>query len=126
LLERGILAAEKMGTSAKQPSRIIVVLKLPRYEVPLLLTQARGIVERMRGNSRFPSPLPSLAAVQAAIDDLSEAETKTLTRARDSVSARDAKRMVLVSRLQQLAAYVQAIATANPEHAASSSPRACT
>ena len=119
LLARGILRREEMSASAKQPSRFIVVLKLPEYEVPLLVMRARGIVERMTGNSWFPSPLPSLAVVQAAIDDLFDAETKTLTRVMDSVTARDAKRMILVTRLQQLAAYVESIANANPEHGAS-------
>lgn len=108
-----------MSHSAKTPSRFIVVLKLPEYEVPLLLVQARAIVERMTGNSWFPSPTPSLAVVQAAIDDLSEAETTTLTRLKGSAAARDEKRRALVVRLQHLASYVQVIADANPEHAAS-------
>jgi hypothetical protein len=119
LLEPGMLALESMGTSAKQSPRFVVVLKLPRYQVPLLLVQARGIVGRMTGNSWFPSPLPSLAVVQQAIDDLSEAETRTLSRAPDAVAARNEKRRDLVALLQYLVAYVQAIATANPEHAAS-------
>ena len=108
-----------MSTSAKPPSRFVVVLKLPEYEVPLLVTRARAIVERMTGNSWFPSPSPSLAVVQAAIDDLFEAETKTLTKVTGSATARNDKRTVLVSRLQQLRSHVEAIATANPEHAGS-------
>jgi hypothetical protein len=108
-----------MSTSAKSPPRIIVVLKLPEYEVPLLVTRARSIVERMTGNQWFPSPMPSLAAVQAALEDLFEAQAATLSGNKSSVPARDGKRTVLVLRLQQLRSYVEAIATANPENAAS-------
>jgi hypothetical protein len=108
-----------MSTSTKLPPRIVVVLKLPEYRVPLLITRARTIVGRMTGNSWFPTPLPSLAVVEAAIDDLFAAQTTTLNGPKGSVTARDEKRIVLVVRLQQLAAYVEAIATANYENAAS-------
>ena len=118
-LAGGILGCEKMSTSTRQTPRFVVVLKLPEYDVPLLVIRARSIVERMTDNSWFPSPSPSLAVVQVAIDDLFEAETKTLTGVVGSTTARDHKRTVLVSRLQQLAAHVEAIATANPEHAGS-------
>jgi hypothetical protein len=107
-----------MGLSAKPPPKIVVVLKLPEYEVPLLIVRARGILLAMTGNNWFPAPFPSLAEVEAATDDLFESETRTLTRVVDSVSDRNAKRMVLLSRLQRLAAYVEAIAIANPEHGA--------
>jgi hypothetical protein len=119
LLERATLHAEKMSTSAKRPSRFVVVLKLPEYQVPRLLVHARGIVERMSGNPWFPSPRPTLAVIQAAIDDLSDAETNRLTRTKGTVEVRDEKRTVLVLRLQHLAAYVEAIASANAEQAAS-------
>jgi hypothetical protein len=108
-----------MSTSTKLPPRIIVVLKLPEYETPLLIAQARAIVERMTNNQWFPSPLPTLAVVQAAIDDLFEAYTRTLSRAMGTVTLRDEKRVVLVTRLQQLAAYVEAVANAHPEQAGS-------
>jgi hypothetical protein len=93
-------------------------LKLPRYRAPLLVTRAKAIVERMTGNTWFPKPLPALGVVQAAIDDLFDAEARTLTRAPDSVPARDQKRLVLVTRLESLRDYVQSIADANPEQAA--------
>jgi hypothetical protein len=108
-----------VSTSAKQAPRIIAVLKLPRYRVPLLLARVRMIVERMTGNTWFPTPVPALGIIQAAIDDVDDAQTTTLTRLKDSVAARDEKRVVLLSRLESLRGYVQAIANANPEHAGS-------
>lgn len=107
-----------MALSAKRPPKIVVILKLPEYETPLLIVRARGIIQRMSGNHWFPSPSPSLAEVEAATDALSDAETRTLTWVVDSVSERDAKRKALVALLQRLASYVQTVAIANPEHRA--------
>jgi hypothetical protein len=87
--------------------------------VPLLLTYARSIVDRMTGNSRFPTPVPSLGAVSAAIADLDVAQTATLTRTMGTVAARDRKRQVLVILLQQLKGYVQSVADQDLETATS-------
>ncbi len=106
-----------MGRTANQGGVIQVVLKLPRYKVPLLVSQARGIVQRMTGNSWFPSPEPPLADVQAAVEDLAVAEAATVTRAAGSVEVRDDKRRALVVLLDYLRAYVESIANANREHA---------
>ncbi|HEY6462039.1 MAG TPA: hypothetical protein VIY73_17855, partial [Polyangiaceae bacterium] len=59
-----------------------------------------------------------LAEVQAALDDLEAAQAATLSRARDSYAIRDRKLQILVSKLQRLATYVQAVANASPETAA--------
>jgi hypothetical protein len=103
----------------KPGSRAIVVMKLPEYEVPLLVSRARAIVRAMTDSSWFPSPVPSLASVEAAIDELDQAEVATHTRAVETVAVRDAKLRELKILLQQLCAHVQAAADANPENAAS-------
>jgi hypothetical protein len=107
-----------MGLSVKPPPKIVAILKLPEYEVPLLIIRARAILVAMTGNTWFPTPFPTLAEVEAATDVLFDAETKTQTRVVESVSERNAKRKALVALLQRLASYVQAIAIANPAHAA--------
>jgi hypothetical protein len=117
--ERGRVERRKMSTSAKSQGRPLVALNLPEYQVPLLVSKARFIVAQMTGNAWFPAPNPSLADVQAAIDDLADAMTTALTRVLGSVETRNEKRLVLVERLQHLASYVQAIADADLEHAAS-------
>jgi hypothetical protein len=118
LLGRASLAPTNMGLSAKPPPQIVVVLKLPEYEVPLLIVRAKEILQAMTGNHWFPSPSPSLLEVETATDALFESETRTLTRVVDSVTDRNAKRMTLVALLQRLADYVRTIAIANREHAA--------
>ena len=110
------LPVGKMSTSAKSPSRPEAVLKLPEYQVPLLLTMARAIVKNMTGNAWFPDPQPPLATVQAAIDDLAEAETATLTKTTGTVAKRDVKRFALVRLLDRLKTHVQSKVDANPEN----------
>jgi hypothetical protein len=105
-----------MRTSMKAPSRSEAVLKLPEYQVPLLLTMARAIVTSMTENAWFPDPQPPLATVQAAIDDLAEAETATLTKTTGTVAKRDEKRFALVSLLHRLQSHVQSKVDANPEN----------
>jgi hypothetical protein len=41
---------------------------------------AEGIVKRMTGNPSFPSPVPPLATVTAAVDELRTAEAAALAR----------------------------------------------
>lgn len=112
------LALRPMGRVTKSRPSIVVVLKVEDLSVPEILERAQYIVERMKGNSWFPSPSPPLAEVQATIDTLSAAEVRTLTRAPDSVPDRDAKRLVLMTRLDELRNYVFTIANRNPDHCA--------
>jgi hypothetical protein len=108
-----------MGQPTKPPRRITAVLNHPEYQVPLLLVQARGIVQSMSGNAWFSDPSPRLEAIEAAIEELAAAETATLGRTMGTVAVRDEKRGALVMLLQQLMAYVQTVADANVENAVS-------
>jgi hypothetical protein len=108
-----------MSSATKSPPRRFAVLKLPEYEVPRLIVYAEAIVGEMTGNAWFPDPTPPCATVEAAIHDLSNAETVTLTRTKGAVAARDAKRIALVMLLQRVLSYVQATADAHRENAAS-------
>ena len=104
-------------TIVKSIQRSLASLKLPKT-VPALITFAESIVKAMTGNPSFPTPIPTIAAVTAAIDDLHAAETATQARTKGAVTTRNDKRAVLVSLLQHLKAYVQAIADANPDNSA--------
>jgi hypothetical protein len=98
--------------------KTLAALKLPT-QVPALLAVAEAIVLAMTGNPSFPDPTPSIAAVSAALAGLHDAEVATLTRTRGAVAARDQKRAVLVGLLVRLKAYVQGVADADPDQAAS-------
>jgi hypothetical protein len=94
-----------------------VSLKLP-VKVADLIALTIGAVHAMTNNPAFPTPVPTLASLSAAVSDLQAAETLALTRAKGAAAARDDKRAVVVSLLRQLGAYVQAVADATPENGA--------
>ncbi len=106
-----------MATTTNSIHRATVSLKLPA-KVADFIAYGVGIVHAMTNNPAFPTPVPALAAPAAAVRDLPAAETLALTKAKGTAQARNDKRAVVVSLLQQLRGYVQAIADATPENGA--------
>jgi hypothetical protein len=102
-------------TNQQETHRSIASLKLPR-RVGALITYAQAIVTGMTNNPSFPSPVPTLVAVGAAIGALQTAETGALARTKGTVATRNEKRKALVALLEPLRAYVQTVADANPEN----------
>jgi len=102
----------------KTDHRSIVALRLPQ-PTPSLITYSQQIVKAMTGNPAFPSPVPALSIVTAAINDLGNAETSAITRVKGAVLNRNEKRTALVMLLQQLKGYIQQQADANIENGAS-------
>ncbi len=102
----------------KSMHRVEVSLDLPT-KVPELVGYGKRVVLCMTDNPWFPSPMPSLADVAAAVDDLESAQVTSLTRSRGTAEVRDDKVKVLVSLLKRLKAYVQGVADDNPENAGS-------
>jgi len=47
-----------MSRSTRVPRRILALLKLPRNDVPLLITRGSSIVSSMTGNAFFPALQP--------------------------------------------------------------------
>jgi hypothetical protein len=97
--------------------RTVAVLKLPT-RVTDFVKFAQAVLAAMTGNTHFPNPSPTLAAVTALITALANAETATQTRAKGTVPARNAARAALLTALHQLKAYVQQVADADPDNAA--------
>jgi hypothetical protein len=105
-------------TTTKTDHRSLVALKLPT-RVQALITYATGIVTALTGNPYFPTIVPTLATLTAAIAALQTAETAALARAKGAVITRNEKRLALVQLLQQLEGPIQAAADANLENGAS-------
>jgi hypothetical protein len=105
-------------TTTKSIHRSTVTLLLPK-SVPALILYARGIVKRMTGNASLPNPTPTLTVVTAAIDALQTAEAAALSRIKGAAAARNEKRAALVSLLQQVRAYIQTTADAEPTNSGS-------
>jgi len=108
-----------MGTTkTKSANRSVAVLKLPTT-IAAIITFAQSIVAAMSGNpAAFPSPVPTLALVTAAIAALQAAESAALARTKGAVTARNDRKEALVALLQQLRTYVQGIADADRENSA--------
>ena len=103
---------------ASQVTRSVASLKIPG-SVPALISKAKAIVQAMTDNASFPSPDAALADVIAAVGALEDAETGAYSRARGAVAKRNEKRDALIVCLSQLKAYVQTVADADNETAAS-------
>jgi hypothetical protein len=106
-----------MTATNKSGRRALASLKLP-HSVPALITYSQGIVNAMTGNPTFPVPSPTLAVIQAAIDDLQKAETAAQARTKGAVAARNSKRSALIGLLDQLRSYVQSVADGDIENGA--------
>lgn len=100
----------------KAKHRNMATLNLPK-RVEAIVTQARAVVASMTDNPHFPSPVPLLWVVSQAVANLQDAETAARTRVVGAAAARDEKRTMLRSLLQQLRSYVQVTADADPENA---------
>jgi hypothetical protein len=107
-----------MTTPKKTIHRTIVSLKLPG-RVTDLIARALAIVKALTGNPAYPSPVPALAAITAAIEALQAAHTAALTRTKGTATVRNEKHEALVKLLMQLKSYIQTQADANVENVAS-------
>jgi hypothetical protein len=107
-----------MTTSIKTSHRPLAVLNLPG-KLGALSQYVAAIVKAMTGNQAFPAPSPTLAEITSAVSDLQAAETAAVARTKGAVITRNTKRAALVMLLQQLKAYVQKTADADPENGAS-------
>jgi len=101
---------------AKALHTIIVVLNLPK-PIREHIICVTGIADGIEAHATtFPTPSPSLKQVRKNLDALSAAQAAFQTFM-GTVAAREAARKVSVTDAKGLHAYVQGIATANPEQA---------
>ena len=95
--------------------RSLVTLSLPR-RVPAIITYTQAVLAAMTNNANFPTPVPALSAISAALTALQSAESQALSRIKGAVVVRNDKKAALVSLLQALRAYIQTTADADPEN----------
>ena len=101
----------------KSNQKSYVALKLPSV-VAALVVYVQGVLAAMTSNPHFPTPTPALTAVAAALAALQQAEVAAQARTKGAVLVRNDRKGTLVTLLQQLRAYVQAIADADAENGA--------
>jgi len=97
-----------------------VNLGFSRYaDAPMLLI-SQVILAALTGNSFFPTPTPSLALVQTAIDAYAAALALAVEGGKANVAVKKARRKELMAILVQLGNYVILTANSNEEALASS------
>ncbi len=71
-----------------------------------LESKTHSIISSITGNANFPTPVPSIAVIEAAADNFSSALVKAQTGNRADVADKNAKRETLLAALRQLCSYV--------------------
>ena len=107
-----------MTITSKTIGRPTISLNFPKKEADFLLF-VTNLSTKMANNPYFPNPPPALATLGAAIADLHAAQVATASRAKGTATVRNEKRAVVVGLIQQARGYVQGVADATPENAAS-------
>jgi hypothetical protein len=102
---------------SKSVQRSLVTLNLPR-RVPALIPYVQSVVTVMTSNAHYPTPVPALSDVSAAVTALQTAESAALSRLKGTVVVRNDKKAALVTLMQELRNYIQKVADADPENAA--------
>jgi len=96
------------------------MVKLDRpTNVAAFLIQSQHVVDRMTANPWFSTTVPTLAEVQARIDELDEAEVDALSLTKGLKQIRNAALRRLVSHMDLLKAFVQFTADENADQAVS-------
>jgi hypothetical protein len=85
-----------------------------------LLARANNIMGGMQGNAYFPTPTPTLATLQTAIDAFSDALTVALSGSNYDKAIKNQKKAEMIDLLHSLANYVLFIANGDPIIAQSS------
>ena len=96
--------------------RVLVAVLLPVH-VPDQIKFGQTISSSLANNPNFPLPNQSITAFNDSLTKYDVAETAAQTRAKGTVAARNAAKVVWVSALQVIKAMVQAKADADPENA---------
>ena len=108
-----------MATTNTSIHRATIALGIPKT-VPALdpLRDQRRAEDDLQ-QPHFPSPIPALAVLMA-VDrgPPHHRDAAALSRAKGTATVRNGKRLLVVSQLQQLRGYVQAVADATPEDGA--------
>jgi hypothetical protein len=100
-------------------SAIQIVLNLPKA-VPALIVRANNIHDNMAQNAKtFPSPAPTLPVFATDVANLTTAEAAVKNRTKGAATTRDLALKAVVVDIHQLAAYVEGLANADPDNAAS-------
>jgi hypothetical protein len=96
--------------------RVTAVANMPEH-VPDQIKQGDAVQAALTNNHYFPLPDPTITAFITALGNYSTAATVAQTRAKGTVAARNAAKVVYVGAYHAMRARVQQVADADPENA---------
>ena len=99
---------------------IKVLLTFSRYADAKLESFCKIVMQAITGNANFPTPLPTLSAIQAALDNFGEALIAAASGNRVSVALKNQYRRELVALMRQLGNYINTVSDGNVAMLASS------
>lgn len=96
--------------------RTVAVLNMPEH-VPDQIKQGEAISAALVSNQFFPLPDSIITGFNDALTKYNSTETAAQTRAKGTIAARNAAKVVYVGAAHALRARIQEVADANPEQA---------
>jgi hypothetical protein len=96
--------------------RTLVALNLSEH-VPDQIKEGDAVQAALVNNPHFPLPDPIITAFIDALTKYSAAETAAQTRAKGTIAARNAAKVIYIGALHALKARIQQVADANPDQA---------
>lgn len=89
-------------------SNVKVISNFAKLRDEELDTRAQNIIDKMTGNTNYPTPVPALADITIALADYHEALAHALNGGTDRTTVKNEKREALEELLSALALHVQA------------------
>ena len=96
--------------------RVLAVLNLPSH-IADQIKLGEAVQAALVNNPHFPLPDPIITSFTSALASYNTAETASQTRAKGTIAARNAAKVVFVSAAHALKARVQQVADATPDQA---------
>ena len=90
-----------------------ILVDFSRFTSSDLVTKAQTVIDSLTGNPDVPTPTPTVAVLQAGVDDLMAAITAAEQGGKQQRELRDQAEEALIALLKQEAAYVSMIANGN-------------
>jgi hypothetical protein len=87
-----------------------ILVDFSKYTITALLDKAQTIIDSLTTNPNVPTPQPSVAELQDAMDDLTTASAAANTGGQQAKVIRDQKKEALIALLKQEAVYVTMVA----------------
>jgi hypothetical protein len=106
-------------STVKKVTKWTVVLGLGKLTVSQAIANTKLYIDKMTGNSNFPTPVPLLSVMTTQLNKLDAAYTLAQSKTKGTAAAMRTELKVNNVLLKQLAGYVEAVANSNHDQGVS-------